>query len=34
MDNATLGVVLWVAAAIVLVLYLMRRSRRKRTVQS
>jgi hypothetical protein len=31
MDNATLAIVLWIAAAIVLVLYLMRRSRRKRT---
>ena len=29
MDNATLAIVLWIAAAIVLVLYLMRRGRRK-----
>ncbi len=34
MDNATLAIVLWVAAAIVLALYLMRRGRRKRAVQS
>jgi hypothetical protein len=29
--NDTLSAVLWIAAAIVLVLYLMRRSRRKRS---
>jgi hypothetical protein len=34
MDNATLAIVLWIAAAIVLVLYVMRRSRRKRTTQA
>lgn len=30
-DNNTLMTVLWVGAAVVLVLYLMRRSRRKRS---
>ena len=34
MDNATLAIVLWIAAAIVLVLYLMRRGRRKRMTQA
>lgn len=31
MSNTVLGTVLWIAAALVLVLYLMRRSKRKRT---
>ena len=31
MNNNTLAAVLWIAAGLILVLYLMRRSRRKRT---
>jgi LPXTG-motif cell wall-anchored protein len=31
MDNNTLATILWVGAALVLVLYLVRRSRRKRS---
>jgi len=31
MDNSTISVILWIAAALVLVLYLARRSRRKRS---
>lgn len=31
MSNTVLATVLWIAAALVLVLYLMRRSKRKRT---
>ena len=30
MDSSTLSTILWIAAAVVLVLYLMRRSKRKR----
>jgi len=30
MDNNTMGAILWIAAGLVLVLYLMRRSRRKK----
>lgn len=30
MSNETMATILWIAAAVVLVLYLMRRSRRKR----
>jgi hypothetical protein len=31
MSNSTLAAILWIAAGLILVLYLMRRSRRKRS---
>jgi hypothetical protein len=31
MNNSTLAAILWIAAGLILVFYLMRRSRRKRT---
>jgi len=31
MSNQTMAAILWIAAGLILVLYLMRRSRRKRT---